>query len=212
MMVSLSAYLLLWLDSDCLSAYGTVSRHNGWMLRLTPRERCKRINASSATLCMTKTTSNRRGNKRGILHREERGEVKMDFLSPRLHLASAGNEVERPWGRGGGGGAGRRRRPARRREQRSPGRESMASPPSSSSESAMGRTTDSWCLQADSSTSRPAKGRAARDMTEKWRALRFGARWGGREAGARRDPPPSSSPAEVGSRRGGGSSAMWENA
>jgi hypothetical protein len=32
----------------------------------------------------------------------------MDSLSPRLHLASAGKEAERPWGRGGEGGAGRR--------------------------------------------------------------------------------------------------------
>ena len=53
-----------------------------YVFRLTPTMKDKPIFASPFALCITKSISNRRGKGVGILHCEERGEVKMDSLSP----------------------------------------------------------------------------------------------------------------------------------
>ena len=56
------------------------------LTRLTPTMICKCIHASAAALCITKWSSNRIGKEVGILHCEERGEVKMNQLSPAMHF------------------------------------------------------------------------------------------------------------------------------
>jgi hypothetical protein len=106
--------------------------------------------------------------------------------------------------------------PARRREQgggRSAGSAAVDVP-------MVGRRSAGWkgggCfgLMPGGEEGRPAlggihrrrcpQGRALRGRAEGRRALRFDARWGGREAGTQWDLPPSSSLASVGSRRSSG--------
>ena len=53
-----------------------------YVFRLTPTMKGKPIFASPFALCIIKSVSNRRGKGVGILQCEERGEVKMDSLSP----------------------------------------------------------------------------------------------------------------------------------
>ena len=76
-------------------------------VRLSPTARANRFFASRWTLCLEERRSNRRGSGRSIFLREERGEPKMNRLSPPMHfsagrLAAAAGEI--------GGGRGPRAR------------------------------------------------------------------------------------------------------
>ena len=81
-------------------------------VRLSPTARANRFFFSSRwTLCLEERRSNRRDSGRSIFLREERGEPKMNRLSPPMHFSAAtGKRRGRgPTGRGGGRARGRTR-------------------------------------------------------------------------------------------------------
>jgi hypothetical protein len=68
------------------------------LVRLTPTTIYKHIYTSPVALCITEGSSNRRGKGVGILHYEERGELKMNRLYLARHWRAAPPSRERKEG------------------------------------------------------------------------------------------------------------------